>query len=499
MNGDSRNGETDAGIPEHNDQPVKRYRLIGIVLGPVVFTSLFLSPTPTGMSAEAWAVAAVGLLMAVWWATEAIPVPATALLPLVLFPILGIADIRSTAAPFANPLVFLFLGGFLIALAMQRWRLHRRIALSIITRVGGRPDALIAGFMVATAFLSMWISNTATTMMMLPIAISVIGVVGADIGSGDDARSRNVQVALLLGIAYAASIGGIGTLIGTPPNALLAAFMSQAHGIDIGFARWMILGLPVVVLMLPTAWFVLARLIYPVPRIASAGADVVALELASLGPISSAEKRVLIVAALTALGWVSRSSLNAIPGLEGLSDAGIAIFGGLLLFLIPSDRWRDGFLINWKTAQRLPFGTLILFGGGLSLAAAVSATGLDVWIGEALSLVGRLPHLAVIAIVSGIIILLTEMTSNTATTAAFLPVVAALAMSSGYPPLALAAPAALAASCAFMLPVATPPNAIVHGTELISVPQMVVGGAALNVIGSIVVTGVAWLLVPVLF
>jgi solute carrier family 13 (sodium-dependent dicarboxylate transporter), member 2/3/5 len=499
MDRDGPRGEDTAESADDALQSIKRYRLMGIALGPVIFVGMILSPTPVGMSAAAWAVAAVGLLMAVWWATEAIPVPATALLPLVLFPVLGIADIRDTAAPFANPLVFLFLGGFLIALAMQRWRLHQRIALQIVTRVGGRPDALIAGFMVATAFLSMWISNTATTMMMLPIAVSVIQVVATDDQHGDLAKKHNVQVALLLGIAYAASIGGIGTLIGTPPNALLAAFMSQTYQVDIGFARWMLLGLPVVVMMLPLAWFVLVRLIYPVPRVESAGAAVIAQELAKLGPMSPAEQRVLIVASLTALAWVSRSSVNAIPGLEALSDAGIAISGGLVLFLIPSDRWRDGFLMNWKTAQSLPFGTLILFGGGLSLAAAVNETGLDVWIGESLPIAGTLPHLAVIAIVSGAIIILTELTSNTATTAAFLPVVAALALSGGYPALALAAPAALAASCAFMLPVATPPNAIVHGTELVSVPQMLAGGVLLNVIGLAVVTGVAWLLVPVIF
>lgn len=498
MENDNSRDDTDDAATAGETRSTSRLRLTGIVLGPTAFAGLLLSETPNGMSADAWSVVAVGALMAIWWASEAVPVPATALLPLVLFPVLGIAEISKAAAPFANPLVFLFLGGFLIALAMQRWRLHQRIALGILSRVGGRPDALVAGFMVATAFLSMWISNTATTMMMLPIAVSVLHVVTIS-APNDDEKRNNIQVALLLGIAYAATIGGMGTLIGTPPNALLAAFISQTHGIDIGFARWMMLGLPVTIVMLPLAWFVLARVIYPVPRVASAGAVVVAREFGSLGPISIAEKRVLLVAGLTALGWITRPYLNTITGLEGLTDAGIAVTGAMLLFLIPSGRWRDGFLINWKTARKLPFGTLILFGGGLSLADAVNKTGLDVWIGSSLSIVGTLPLLAIVAIVAGIIILLTEMTSNTATTAAFLPVVTALALSSGNSPLSLAAPAALAASCAFMFPVATPPNAIVHGTDLVSVPQMVAGGAMVNVIGLVTISGAAWLLVPVLF
>ncbi|MDP6345654.1 MAG: DASS family sodium-coupled anion symporter [Alphaproteobacteria bacterium] len=485
-----------AEAPDDQPTPGQRARRIGLALGPLVLLSMLLAPAPDGMAPMAWRVAAVGLMMAIWWATEAIPVPATALLPLALFPLLDAGGIRQSAAPYANPLIFLFLGGFLIAFAMQRWGLHRRIALNIVGRVGTRPAHLVAGFMAATAFLSMWISNTATTMMMLPIAASVIGTITPE---ALDQRHRNLGIALMLGLAYAASIGGIGTLIGTPPNALLAAFMAENFNTDIGFARWLLLGLPLVLVMLPLSWLVLTRLAYPLHDHAVADTASITVERAKLGPLRGPEGRVAAVAVLTALLWITRPLLEDLPYLDGLSDPGIAVACGLLLFVIPAGGGREGFLMDWRAAQGLPWGTLILFGGGLSLAAAVSRSGLADWIGHGLEVFGQWPHLAVIALVAAVIILLTELTSNTATTAAFLPVVAALATATGHGPMALVVPAAMAASCAFMLPVATPPNAIVYGAGLVSVPQMVRAGVWLNLIGVAAVSGLAWLLVPLVF
>jgi sodium-dependent dicarboxylate transporter 2/3/5 len=471
-----------------------------LALGPGLCVLVLVLPAPEGLSSAAWHVTAVAALMAVWWATEAIPVPVTALLPLLLFPLLGVSSARETAAPYANPLIFLFLGGFMIALAMERWELHRRIALNVVRRVGGHPLAIVAGFMAATAGLSMWVSNTATTMMMLPIAASVIAVfLAEEKGDAGERNSRNFATACMLGIAYAASIGGLATLVGTPPNALLAAFMSQAHGIDIGFAAWMGVGLPLTCLLLPLAWLTLTRVVYPfdLPH-AREAARVVAQAHADMGAITGPEKRVAAIFVLVAGLWITRPLLSGLPGLGGLTDPGIAILGGVLLFLVPAGGGR-GFLLDWDWAKRLPWGVLILFGGGLSLAAAASRTGLATWIGAGLGDLGAWPLLALAAAVTVVVILLTELTSNTATTAAFLPVVASIAVATGVDPMMLAAPAALAASCAFMLPVATPPNAIVFASGHVTIPQMVRAGAVLNLIAVAAISLLPWLLLPLVF
>jgi sodium-dependent dicarboxylate transporter 2/3/5 len=475
------------------------YQRVGLVLGPVLCALVLVLPAPAGMAAAAWDVTAVAALMAVWWATEAIPVPVTALIPLLLFPLLGLGSAGEAAAPYANPLIFLFLGGFMIALAMERWNLHRRIALNVVRRVGAHPLAIVAGFMAATAGLSMWVSNTATTMMMLPIAASVIAVFLAEEAESDGPQARNFATACMLGIAYAASIGGLATLVGTPPNALLAAFMSQSHGLDIGFAAWMGVGLPVTLALLPLAWLVLTRVVYPfdLPH-AREAAGVVDRAHAEMGQISRPELRVAAVFALVAGLWIFRPLLSGLPGLGGLTDPGIAILGGVLLFLIPSGAG-SGFLLDWEWAKKLPWGVLILFGGGLSLAAAASRTGLAQWIGDSLAGLGAWPLLGLAAVVTVVVILLTELTSNTATTAAFLPVVASIAVATGADPLMLAAPAALAASCAFMLPVATPPNAIVFASGHVTIPQMVRAGAVLNLVAAAAISLLPWLLLPVIF
>ena len=465
----------------------------GFLLAPALFLLMLLLPPPSGLELPGWRVAAVGILMAVLWVTESIPIPATSLLPIVLFPLFGVGSVKDAAAPYANPLIFLFLGGFVIAIAMQRWHLHRRIALSIIAAVGMHPRSIIAGFMIATAILSMWVSNTATTLMMLPIALSVI-----ELTSKSEDRRDNFSVALLLGLAFSASIGGLGTLIGTPPNALLAGFMSETFDVHIGFAQWMLIGVPIVVLGLPLNYIVLTYLVFPLKKSASSErVDFIRDELKQLGRISKAERRVAGIFILVALLWMSRPLLaNVLPG---LSDAGIAIFGALLTFFIPSGMQKGGFLLDWKSAEKLPWGILLLFGGGLSLAWAISATGLSTWIGEQLGVLQSAPMWLLVFVVLTVIIMLTGFTSNTATAAAFLPIMASVAISIGQNPLMLAVPAGIAASCAFMLPVATPPNAIVYGSGRIAITDMVKAGLLLNLIFALLVTLVSFVLVPAVF
>lgn len=485
----------EASAPE---RPYTSRQRVGLILGPLALILLLLLPPPEGMSTEGWRTTAVGLWMALWWVTEAIPIPATALLPLVLFPSLGILAMGEAAAPYANPLVFLFLGGFVLALAMQRWELHRRIALSIVRAMGTKPHMLVLGFYIATGFLSMWVSNTATAVMMLPIGLSVIDLVlRAHPGSRDPADSH-FAVNLMLGIAYAASIGGLATLIGTPPNALLAGFMLEAYGVEIGFAQWLLVGLPLVAVMLPLTWLVLTRLVYPIRiREIPGGREMIEREVRALGPMSRAEISVAIVFVLTALAWIFRPLLEgAVPG---ISDTSIAIAAALVLFVIPVDLKRSEWVMNWEWAERLPWGVLLLFGGGLALADAVKETGLAEWIGGSLSGLSAWPTLALIFAVTVLILFLTELTSNTATAAAFLPVVSALAVGLGENPLLLAIPAALAASCAFMLPVATPPNAIVFGSSFITIPQMARAGLVLNLMFVVAITLLTYTLVLAVF
>jgi sodium-dependent dicarboxylate transporter 2/3/5 len=448
------------------------------------------------------ATAAAAVWMATWWMTEAIPVYATSLLPLALLPLAGAATIRAAASPYGHELIFLFMGGFIIALAMQRWDLHRRIAFKALRLVGTRPAHIVGVFMVVTAFLSMWVSNTAVTVMMLPIAVSVIDLVGRERPDGSSSgpdhippeAGRNFSLCLLLGIAYAASIGGIGTLIGTPPNLFLASFVKEQLGRDISFVRWMGVGLPLVAIFLPITWLVLTRSQYPIRiRDIEGSAELVRRAHDSLGPMKRGEWATLIVFVSTAMLWLLRPLLSriAIAGvrpLEGLTDPGIAMLGALALFLIPVDIGKRVFAMDWNTAVRLPWGLLILFGGGLSLAAAIGANGVSEFLGNQVGALAGLPPLVLVIVVTALMIYLTEMTSNTATTAALVPILAALAPGLGLNPYMLIVPAAVAASCAFMLPVATPPNAIVFGTGLVTIPQMCRAGWWLNLIGIVLIT-----------
>lgn len=483
-NDPSRRGPGGAEDPDGTGGGIRSDRVrsvAGLVVGPVAAVALLLSNPPAGLSETGWRVAAVGVWMAVWWLTEAIPIPATALMPLALFPALGVREIKAVAAPYANPVIFLFLGGFLLALAVERWGLHRRVALAILARLGMRPSRMIAGFMLATALLSSAVSNTATTVMMIPLGLSVVAVVRTEIGDGHDDALVRFARSMVLGIAYAASIGGVATLIGTPPNALLAGFMEETHGLEIGFAQWLVVGVPLVAILLPVAWWVLVRgrALADLPELDEHGA-MLPRERAALGRPSRGEAITAATFVIVALAWVTRPWLVRV--LPGLTDAGIAIAGGLALFAIPVDRGLRTFVLDWKTARGVPWDILILFGGGLSLAAAVQETGLAIWIGGGVSRLGGLPLLALMVAVVALLVFLTELTSNTASVAAFLPVVTSVAIALGRDPLYLAVPAAVAASCAFMLPVATPPNAIAYGSGRVTIPQMARAGFSLNLI-----------------
>ncbi|MCS3665257.1 sodium-dependent dicarboxylate transporter 2/3/5 [Salinibacter ruber] len=434
--------------------------------------------------------------MATWWVTEALPIAVTALVPLVLLPPLSITDIDGAATPYANPLIFLFLGGFIIAQAMQVWRLHRRIALGIVNWVGVRPPSIVIGFILASAFLSMWVSNTATALMMLPIGLSIIDLTRDRLAERGEEMPPHFGVVLLLSIAYGCNVGGMGTLIGTPPNALLAGFFSESYGVEVGFAQWMIVGLPLVVVALPLIYVALTT-VYPIELDElPGGTAIIDEERAQLGKISKAETRVAAIFALTALLWMTRPLLSDV--IPGLSDAGIAIGASLTLFVVPSGT-EDRALLSWDDAEKLPWGVLLLFGGGLSLASAISETGLAKWMGQGVSTLEGSPVLLVLVCTVALIVMLTEITSNTATTAAFLPILGAVAVGLGQNPFLLAVPAALGASCAFMLPVATPPNAIVYGSDLLSIPEMSRVGLWLNALFIIVVTGLAYALMGIAF
>jgi sodium-dependent dicarboxylate transporter 2/3/5 len=455
----------------------------GLLAGIILAILALCLPTSSDFTVASRNMLAIAVLMAVWWMTEAVPLAVTALMPLALYPFLGIMKTSQVAPNYANHLIFLFMGGFMIALAMERWALHKRIALNVLRAAGSKPSHLIAGFMIATAFLSMWVSNTATAVMMLPIGLSVVTIIKT-------ANEKSFQTALLLGIAYSASLGGIATLIGTPPNALLAGFMSETMGREIGFGEWMQVGLPLSFVMLILCWILLTKILYKVDfgHEGSASDNLFQNELRSLGPMSRGEILVAIVFVLTAMSWVFRPKLASLFEASNLSDAGIALGAALLLFILPVDPKRAIFVLNWDWARRLPWAVLILFGGGLSLASAIVGSGLSDWIGQQLMGLQGLSLLLIIISITTLVVFLTEMTSNTATTAAFLPLVAALATSLDIDPLLLAAPAALAASCAFMMPVATPPNAIIFGSRMLTIAQMCRAGLWLNFAAIILIT-----------
>jgi len=457
-------------------------------------------PPPETMPLRAWHTAIAAILMAIWWCTEAVHVSVTAIVPLAIFPLLGIGDIKTVAAPYANPIIYLFMGGFVIALAVEKWDLHKRIALTILTSVGKSGPAIVGGFMLASAIISMWVMNTSTTLMLLPIGVSVVKIVSESADELNDTQKHNFQLAVLLGIAYSATIGGMATIVGTAPNAFFVGFMKENGFTEIGFGQFMLVGFPLTLVMLPLAWFAITHIVFPIKFSTSDATRNHLYKLrADLGLMSIAEKRVSVVFASAAFLWMTRPLLNMLSIFSGLSDAGIAMIAATILFLIPSANKNDPYLMKWETMSKLPWGLLILFGGGLSLASSVAQTGLADWIGESLVVLGGAGTIVLVIVITTLIAFLTELTSNTATTGTFLPVVAALAIGINVDPLIFALPATLAASCAFMLPVATPPNAIVYGSGYIRIPEMVKAGFVLNIIGIVVLSILALIVAPIVF
>ena len=483
--------------------------LVGIALAVLVYL-IFPSNAVDTLSQSAGAdpeadyslqslriVAAITVLMGTWWMTEAIPLAATAMVPLVVFPLFQVGEFSDVATPYASATIFLFLGGFLIALGLQRWNVHRRIALLVVLVVGTSPKRLILGFMIATGFLSMWVSNTATAVVMLPIGMSVLQLT-ADVVGGMRKQAK-FATALMLAIAYSASIGSLGTLIGTPPNALLAGYMSEAHGYTIGFAQWMMVGMPIAVVFVFIAWAVLVTVFKPEMTEIPGGRELIKKELHEMGKWTGPQIGVSIIFVLAALAWIF-VPLILDQWLEietGYQDAIVGIAAGLLMFAIPADK-KGTRLMDWKTANELPWDVLLLFGGGLALSSMFTKTGLSLWIGEIAKWLGSLPLFLLIFAVAGLVLILTEFTSNTATAATFLPIMGGVAVGIGltenadHNVLVLAIPVALAATCAFMLPVATPPNAIAFGSGYVRIGDMIKGGVWLNVVAVILTTLVVY-------
>lgn len=483
----------------HAVSKMSPHQIIGLFMGPILAVLIAVLFQPQDLSQAGRLTAAIAVLMAIWWATEAVPVAVTAFLPLVLFPVLGTSTMAETAQNYAHPTIYLFLGGFVIALAIERAGLHRRVALVVFRLFGVNGRSLVAGFMLAAALLSMFISNTSTALMLLPIVMSVILVVRETMDALSAKAQQDFETAMLLGLAYGATLGGMTTLVGTPPNAFMAGFMETTYGVEIDFARWMLVGVPLAVIMLPLCWLVLTRFLFRVDFKASEEARRHVGEMnRDLGGVSQAEILTGILFALLVAGWILREPIATLTGAAQLTDAGIAMTAAVAAFIIPSGS-RPGALMTWEETKRLPWGVLILFGGGLALAAGMSGSGLTVWIGQQLAPLGTF-HIAVLIIAATtLVIFLTELTSNLATTATFLPVMAALAVETGHDPLLFVVPVTLAASCAFMLPVATPPNAVVFSSGYLSIPRMVRAGFLLNILGVAVLSMIAIYLAPRIF
>ncbi|WP_121094403.1 SLC13 family permease [Helicobacter pylori] len=536
-----------------DDKSTKIVRLLGLIGGALIALIIYYAlnaqmphiveeiPKLSSLNYKAMpVVAGVAVLMGIWWMTEAIDLPATALLPLVLFSVFSVDQFSSVSSSYASPIIFLFMGGFILALSMQKWNLHTRIALSIILLVGTSPRRLILGFMIATGFLSMWVSNTATAVMMFPVGMSVLQLVAKLVGKenasnvfyqkeeitkahggimsnivhkGKDITQviqektiiyrTNFSICLMLGIAYSASIGSLGTLIGTPPNALLAGYMKTAFNIEIGFAQWMVFGTPLAFIMLILAWLLLTYVIFPLKiKEIPGGKEVIRVELNKLGRLSQAEISVGVIFILASLGWIFLDTILKSWGVKiDKIDSVIAMGVSALLFILPANHQGDR-LIDWGVAKKLPWDVLLLFGGGLALSAQFSKTGLSLWIGHLVSSFSHLPILFIIVMVTLMVIFLTEITSNTATAAAFLPVIGGVAMGMGYEnhqSLLLTIPVALSATCAFMLPVATPPNAIAYGSGYVKITDMIKAGLWLNLVGVVLISMFSYFLVSLIF
>ncbi|MDQ3015459.1 MAG: DASS family sodium-coupled anion symporter [Bacteroidota bacterium] len=468
---------------------------IGFWAGPVAFLLIYYFLHPASMPVQAVTVFAITAWISVWWVTEAIPLPATSLLPIILFPIMGILKLSDTTASYADPIVFLYIGGFLIAIAIEKTGLHKRIALHIIRSMGTSLSMIVLGFMVSTAFISMWISNTATAIMMLPIGMAIITATT----SGDRKEQDHFRKALMLGIAYAASIGGLGTIIGTPPNLVFAGVMRDMYQTDLSFVKWFSIGFPITIILLCASWWYLVRIGFPLKNARLAGGRAELDQRLSLTDrMSSGEKIVSVVFLTVAIAWIIRSFVlqKLIPGMD---DTIIAMIGGVVLFLLPAGNKDGSRLLQWEDANKLPWGIVLLFGGGLALAEAFQASGLAQWIGQNMTGLAGVGVFTIILIVVAMVNFLTEFTSNLATVTMILPVLVPVAISAGVPPHMLMVAATLAASCGFMMPAGTPPNAIAFGSGYLSIWDMVKSGFWLNLAAIIVITMVVYFLLPIVW
>jgi sodium-dependent dicarboxylate transporter 2/3/5 len=469
-------------------------KALSLILGPAVFFIMQSLDAPAGMSESAYAVLSATLWIAIWWVTEAVPIAVTALLPIVLFPLTGALDISTTTESYGHKYIFLYIGGFILAIAIEKWGLHKRIALHIIKLIGTNITNIILGFMLATAFLSMWISNTATSVMMLPIGMSIVAQL-KDNPATIENEGLVFGKALMLAIAYSASIGGIATLIGTPPNLVFAGYMQEIYNIEISFWQWFQFGLPISTVLLFISWFYLTRISFKFKeKKFPGGKEEIGELLENLGPIKKEEKIVLWVFVLTAFCWITRSFILE-SFLPGIDDTIIAMIAGIVLFTIPAEKEGEQ-IINWKEAVKMPWGIILLFGGGMALATGFETTGLAVWLGTQMTLLQALPLILLILVIIFSVNFITELTSNLATTAMLLPILAPIALNLNLNPYMLLVATTVAASCAFMLPVATPPNAVVFGSGYLRIPDMVKTGLWMNLISILVLTGMVYFILP---
>lgn len=475
-------------------------QILSYLLGPLLFIALLIVSHLFPEHAQLYKVLGLALWMVSWWITEAVPIPISAILPIILLAPLGISSIAEASAPYASPIIFLFMGGFLIALGLEKHNLHLRISLNLIRLTGSSGNGIILGFMLATALLSMWISNTATAVMMLPIATSITSLL---LDKDADQLSKNEKqfaLGLMLSIAYAANVGGTITLIGTPPNVVMAGYLSQILNYEMGFSNWLMIGAPVGLILLVIIYFLITKLLFPNNIKAVTGSkELVRTELKKLGPISREEKLVLAVFSITAIGWVFKSQINWLAGFDLLSDAMTAMIGGALMFAIPRNLSDFHPLMEWKDTEKLPWGILLLFGGGMSLAKAMEKVGIIQVMGDFVSGLGELNPLAIVLISTTLVLFLTELMSNVALVTIFIPVIIGVANGLDVDPLLLVIPTTIASSCAFMMPISTPPNAIVFSSGRIKMSEMMRAGVILNIIAILVLVFLTEIIVPGFF
>jgi sodium-dependent dicarboxylate transporter 2/3/5 len=482
------------------DNILGKTKLVGLLVGPALFCLVYFGVEPGVLSEKSIVVLALGAWMVTWWVTEAMPIPVTALMPMIIFPLLGVSSVREASAPYGDPVIFLFMGGFILALGLERHNLHQRIALNLIKLTGTSGNGIIMGFMLSTALISMWISNTATAIMMLPIATSVTGLLAKEAGQENDPRFQKFATGLMLGIAYAASIGGMATIIGTPPNVVMVGYMKRFYNLDVSFTKWMIVGIPLMLLVLASCYLIITKVLYRnnLPSI-QGSKELIHRKLTELGKITKEEKLVLIVFSITCFFWIFRQNMNGLIGKNLLDDTTIAMAGGVIMFLIPIDFKEQKFLLDWSDMKELPWGILLLFGGGLCLADGMEKSGLVNVVGNYFSgqegINTGLLAFSLTAISMG----LTELMSNVALVTIFVPVVFGIADGFHINPIWLAMPVTFAASCAFMMPISTPPNAVLFATGYIKMKEMIKTGFLLNLCSLVIITILALTVVQWVF